>query len=774
MTKQIKRLFISFIIAQFLVTMVHSDIFNAVTVGLPIVDVSSPSIQGNIVTVSGIVKDIKNAELVIKGANFTSSPISVSDTGSWSYRFPDEFADGDYHYTIEATATLADSQTSASQTDLDFTVDATGPVISVSSSAYQNGKNFSISGTVTDNHTSGDKLQIVLLDGNSNPITGAVLSKQPTDSSNEWTFTLPQSLSDGTYTYKVKAIDSVGNSSIADYNVTIDNVRPVISSLKLILSDLVATPEETAIDLVANDDITYVKTDTTITFTITDDKFLDENKINNSIIIFDSHNANIPGTITITKKSDTTMEVVFKPQSALAVSTSYYILINPAYIDLDLETQSTTDAAGNPVYPLIKKFTTERESDSSKIPAGESDYHKLNDPHGNISANTNSCINCHNTHDSKNGANLEQPIISYDTYNYCMACHDGTVAANPSSIHQNNHYPEYATPGMKKMATECTSCHDPHLTWSKENPNALKDHFVHLHNDTGKRNVQNYPYNQEIDSLTQPCETCHDSDTRKYKDQYVYNHNDAAKQNVQNYPYLQEMNSLNSNSPKCQLCHNNTADLVKEYDFKHENNPIAVNYRVLNYKKSTATGTPEDYALCFRCHDGTKKWKDSNNVEHTISNIKQYYDLETDTSDTINSNLSMHRITAVTDGSMVKSPGTSSNDGHIPCSECHETHGSANKSLIKEKIGQEDRRSFTITGDWDLSKERQFCLSCHNGSTAIYGVTGKAIFDKTTGIAIDPTNLGHNRDSLDSCSKCHSDNNSFIEAAHSPKKGKNP
>jgi hypothetical protein len=31
-------------------------------------------------------------------------------------------------------------------------------------------------------------------------------------------------------------------------------------------------------------------------------------------------------------------------------------------------------------------------------------------------------------------------------------------------------------------ANSCTSCHNPHLDWTEQNPNLLKDHYVYTHN----------------------------------------------------------------------------------------------------------------------------------------------------------------------------------------------------------------------------------------------------------------------------------------------------
>jgi hypothetical protein len=511
-----------------------------------------------------------------------------------------------------------------------------------------------------------------------------------------------------------------------NYSVTVDNTRPKVTSIKVNLPDATSSTGKKDIDLYRNEVTAYVKTNTTITFTITDDKRVSADKIKNSIFVNSSKGGNVPGTIKSIPISDTSLDVIFTPDSKLAGSTTYTMLINPFLIDFIPGATTTTDAAGNPLFPTIRKFSTEGASPVKKarMMVAQSVVGIANDPHGNYTNNTNSCATCHNTHASQ-GAELEQ----YDStnsgynsgtssYNYCMACHDGTGATAPENIHQNNHFPEYGVAGAQASAGDCSSCHNPHLPADHvDNPKMLRDHFV----------VENHPAVVGVsadmfDSDKQLCETCHEMD-----------------------------------SPR-----------VKNYVKKDVNDPIVVTNKVYDYRIETATGTPDDFALCIRCHDGTKKWKDVDGEPVMISNIKQFYDIKTETTDTTNSNLSMHRITALDSGKLVKSSGTTENDGHIPCGECHDTHGSINIKFLNDKLGDEDRRTFSAaTGSWDGAKEKIFCLTCHNdGVTAIYGVKAKAL---------TATSDGHKSTDLRACSECHGTGNNLAEkamsAVHAPMAG---
>ncbi|MEH7440589.1 cytochrome c3 family protein [Neobacillus drentensis] len=209
-------------------------------------------------------------------------------------------------------------------------------------------------------------------------------------------------------------------------------------------------------------------------------------------------------------------------------------------------------------------------------------------------------------------------------------------------------------------------------------------------------------------------------------------------------------------SASCTTCHDPHNPGTKENPnslYKGSYNGLS---QLLSYKKaSDSNGAAGDFSLCLSCHNGKK-----------ASNIEQYYNNETLISQ------SGHNIVATIDSG-------SSLNGQLPCAECHETHGSKNIKMLRANLGSvQSANPFSkISGDWDSLSERQFCLSCHNDKTVLYGVTGKAIFDET-GTAINSSNeqtkAGHNKDSNQACSECHSNNNSFIEAAHAPKRIINP
>lgn len=336
------------------------------------------------------------------------------------------------------------------------------------------------------------------------------------------------------------------------------------------------------------------------------------------------------------------------------------------------------------------------------------DMDEADNPHGHYSLNTNMCANCHSTH-----------IGTSDFLD------GGSYQATSNQLNKD--------PGK----SYCMACHDGTLNA----PIADKINSTHQHNNPEGTN-----------SLKKPdsCTSCHnphkdwaEENPNMLKDHYVYTHNAT-------HPDKGLVSAkVDSLDTTCNTC--------------HENNEIVSNatYEVLSYKKSTtAVGTIDqtlktvsDYSLCLRCHNTAKNTADSK-----IADIEKYYTQTT----------SGHNLTIPTDQN-AQDDGSSLN-GSIPCAECHNTHGSDNIMNLREQLGNvqlADTNKFKTVGTaWNASNERNFCLSCHNNSTEIYGKTG--IFNMTS----NDGNLitGHQIGNLQACSSCHGGaSKSFIEAAHAPK-----
>lgn len=548
------------------------------------------------------------------------------------------------------------------------TTDTISPSLSVKTIKVNPDGSTTVEGLVSDNQTPSDQIQLQLVDSNDSLI-GDPYSPY---ADGKWTI---ENITQDINSLSLVAKDEADQTRKIPIEISRPSIKAINLSVflsKVTAKDGVLQPDQTKqVNIMTTNDMTRVSLDTTIKITISNNYFIkyENNVISSPITVFDNKGM-VEGTVsgTVSPVTDNN-QLVFNFSNKLTPGKTYYILYNPS------------DGAGNNVFPVIKKFTTVSDT-VGKINMDEQKYKSdwVDQPHGSYTDNTDTCANCHSTHVADN-TSLESSKLTDD---YCMACHDGTTAPKMDDFDtsiKSRHDAQIVTDYQTK-AGSCTACHNPHLTWSEENPNLLKDRYVYTEkNEDGT-------IKSTIDSLEVNCQKCHKDDP---------------------------------------------VSGPKDY---HENSQ----YEILAYKNSTtANGTIENYTLCLRCHNGGK-----------AKDISSYYKI-----------VSGHNIKAI-DGSIL--------DGQLPCSECHETHGSSNKLLLKAILGHENQNSeaFSFTaGNWSISTEREFCLKCHNGKTAIYGVTGKAVYDES-GKA-----LSTSHDNNDACSSCHGTGTTEIEkalsAAHAPK-----
>ncbi|MDR4949453.1 cytochrome c3 family protein [Neobacillus cucumis] len=475
-----------------------------------------------------------------------------------------------------------------------------------------------------------------------------------------WSFT--RRLSEGKHNIKIEIKDQSDQSIVDSSTVTL-----------YIYGTGIVLPDQSAL---YGEDLTNIPKNPKIKFTIVDQNSIaqiDEGKAikvmqGNSEITGTStlHDLNIPGM--------NAYSITFKPDVNLQLNKSFTASLDPSSIG---------DPAINKINRKSFKFTTKTNADWADY---DDENHKTSsNPHGHYTLNTNMCSTCHSTHKGSTDT-LEVKPSDDATQNYCMACHDGTLNA-PAIDNQGskNHH----TAGVDKTQQQsCTTCHNPHLDWSEDNPNLLKDHYVYKHNadDLNQRGLTSL----KVDSLDNSCINCHEENT-----------------------------ALDTST-------NTNKSIFDSTTFKNGY------YEFLQYKKAlTADGSMDNYSLCLSCHTDIKKYyKDGVATQHSIT---------------------------AQDGSKLQ--------GFMPCAECHETHGSNNSFLLKSTFGHDNPTSgFTFTGDiksWDANTERQFCMKCHNGSTAVYGVTAKL-----------PSPEYHPSQTA-ACSLCHGtgglNRDRILSAAHGPK-----
>lgn len=600
-------------------------------------------------------------------------------------------------HTITAKSDVDGVQISSDPIKLtmDFTMPAVG-FVKPNNGGYLNSKN--IEGTTEPSSTV--KICMNCTEDSEGQVVGTWVPVQA-DSTGKWVYQNSQ-LTEGSHTIYAKATDRAGNNGIINRVIfTLDTLRPLVLP-----------------DIFPKQDMTQVSLNPIIRVKISDVNLLNENQevIDKSINL--SHNGiNVDGTINYNR---VTKEITFTPLNPLSPSTKYIVFISPLGI---------IDSAENSSFPRFWSFTTD----------GIASEHHQN-PHGGYANNVNTCVNCHNTHASKD-PDLLSPKTATETDqvenlasdNYCMACHDGTVAPLPENrLDAHTHNAAVKFDG-KPSGSSCASCHNPHLDWSEQNPNLKQDHinYKHLPSDPADPRKPT----KEISSKEQLCESCHE--------------NDSAEKIA---------------------------------------NP-AVEYRVFKYSKSsTTTGIYEDYELCLRCHNGDFKQKYekiadiASHYNNLTEEIKKQYEDFNGQSSFSNREISVEEKDF--SGHIIKAQDGSPLAGHIPCAECHDTHGSNNIKQLKETLGHEGVQTFNavdtdskiikvLMGSTERelniltdSKEREFCMACHNGTTAIYGVTGQK-YDST---------LIQHRDNPDkACSYCHGRGETEVErslsAAHAPKSG---
>jgi hypothetical protein len=677
-----------------------------VTVSLP---ESGDYLKSGSITISGTVENYTSGMTVslFNGAEQIGTPYEVNGN-NWS--IPVVLPEGTQ--TIDVMLVHGES-TVASTAINNLTVDITPPIIefvNLVEDAFSKSRLIEL--TTEPNAT----VQICMKDCTDD--TSGTWVTVPKDSNGKWIYSDPQ-MTEGNQTVYAKATDYVGNVGPTNLiTFTLDTLRPTI-----LLDSIV--PKYT-------EDMTQISINTEIKFSVSDANALNEEEIQKSINVT-SNGEVVPGEV---QYDSDTKEFSFIPlEGPFKRSTKYNVFISPLGV---------IDSAGNSAFPRFWSFTTESTPPTLDEENGQQLYEiayngkaiHRESPHEVYANNVNVCVNCHNTHEASDPNLLDQKVNSGDDNanhpvdNYCMACHDGTVAPLPENSQATHKHTAAIDIDGKPSGSSCASCHNPHLDVSEDNPNLVQDHIVYTHASDIKK--ENIPVGK-ISSKDQLCESCHESDSGE------------------------------------KIAHSD------------------VQYRVFRYKKNiSAIGIYEDYELCLRCHNPDLKQK-----YEKIADIASHYDNLTEVTkkayETRNPGLSYSNREISAEEKefsrhIIKAQDGSPLTGHIPCAECHDTHGSNNVKQLKKSLGHEGIQSFAAI-DTDTvevpsgenvnkfkilndAKERIFCMSCHNGITAIYGVTGKKY---------DRTRIQHNDNPDKACSYCHGRGKTEVEralsAAHAPKEG---
>ncbi len=680
-------------------TVISFPAINVFSSGEPTITIVSPSsgeeVNSKDVVISGTyTADVPKSDLLFtatdNGQEITDLDLNIDETitskKTWSFSAL-SLEDGSHNVSIEIKKI---STSESSSESLTFTVNTLSPDVkptisiqSPSQNSVINSKHVVIKGEYTADVPKTSLLFTVYDNGNSISDSSA---KEPDwlidETAKTWTFSTSL-LEEGDHNFLIE-IKKKTTNNVATESTTlkISLTRPYITETGIILPDNVVRNGE---------DLTNVPLNSKITMTVADDQKMDQmksnietNKYNPIKILLGSDTKQ--GTTEINELDVQNgihyYEIIFTPNSnELQLNTTYLVYLDPKLVVDDLD---------NPVFTKLFKFTT--MSNAVWDDPDDPQSHASSNPHGHYQLNTNMCASCHSTHASNS------PSLTGGTYqttfkeeladgeraddpsqNYCMACHDGTMNAAPiidknNSKYRHNNPSDYSLDGTNalKRPNSCTSCHNPHLEWTEDNPNLLKDHYVYTHNEAHPEDGLETP---TVDSLDNSCDSCH------------------------NYIDFSQI----------------SADKGKQETLAYKKS-LTAKGTISNKLTDSTLKTISDYSLCLRCHNPEKSVKDSKPT-----------DIETDY---LNQNSGHNFVLPADkqtqrDGSMLSGP--------IPCAECHETHGSNNLFNLREILGNNPTlptadQFKTVGTVWNEENERNFCLNCHNKGTEIYGK--KAAIDK--------------------------------------------
>lgn len=273
------------------------------------------------------------------------------------------------------------------------------------------------------------------------------------------------------------------------------------------------------------------------------------------------------------------------------------------------------------------------------------------------------------------------------------------------------------------------------------------------------------PHGNYITNQTDKCANCHVTHNGAQQNMAIktseYNlcmvcHDGVSGPIATNFPNTSQ-HLWDAKNSYCSGCHD---------PHKSQTDPIPHLLRD-KYSPQTKTGVPGDYQLCFDCHQNTAKT--GTGFVQSSYDIFQFY----------NKSSNLGAGTYGTDkGHFIKSPtgtytfadGTAVNqDYELSCTDCHDKHGSKNKKMLKEKLG-DNPNVITLTdastSDLTVAEERSFCQGCHNGTTHLYNST-----NINTILWNPQANSGHT-DTTKKCTLCHGGSGTSAQqamhGAHAP------
>ena len=502
-------------------------------------------------------------------------------------------------------------------------------IISPSEELVFDEKMVEFTGKISDDTTTSDKLKLSVYEEQGSPTKTVEISNDvnlsitPTGDYGEWSFT--KEFSEGNHTISFVVEDEEGNSTAKSFAFTIKEplnespvivpssenavteniiegigIRPYVEEILLMAYDkqpvvekyapanhygnTVETDDEPSdVNYLPGEDLTQVRLNTRIQVIIKETGEL----VNLTEPLYVVSSNGDPVTMTSEVEVDSTngqYKITLTPNEDLIAGTTY-----SAYINTGIKNN-----LGLGIIPKSLKFTTRPMKHSEDV-------------HGGYRNNTNSCANCHSTHNG-NDATLIGGKYGDESQGVCMACHDGTAGTPMVDMidEDNQHFKMHEV--TLDEGNSCASCHNPHTAWTKDipatadspavkgNPNKIKEH-----------NVNSYKKAPGTSTDFTLCTRCH-TDGKASNIEKFYKDEAIVASSGHNFSFTNGNYTVNGQMP-CADCHethgSSKVDVRNIFSLKQNLGHTKPDAAAEKFATGTEWTPDVERKFCTKCHNNS-------------------------------------------------------------------------------------------------------------------------------------------------------------------------